>query len=103
MGMDNRQIVLTQEPFQLPETGPVQRAAVGDIDIVYAKAARHFWDLEFMVIGLPLNADNYWGIVVSPFFVIALNKLVIEREEEYLGGKFPKEYMDYKSRVRRWL
>jgi protein-S-isoprenylcysteine O-methyltransferase Ste14 len=57
----------------------------------------------FMVVGLPLNANTYWGIIVSPFFVMTINKLVIEREEEYLGNKFPKEYVEYTLRVRRWL
>lgn len=56
-----------------------------------------------MVIGLPLNADNYWGIVAAPFFVITINRLVIEPEEIYLEQKFKMEYTAYKARVRRWL
>lgn len=56
-----------------------------------------------MVIGLPLNAASFWGIVISPFFAVTLNRLVIEREEAYLENKFKNVYTDYKSRVRRWL
>ena len=56
-----------------------------------------------MVIGLPLNSGFYWGILIAPFFVITLNRLVIEREETYLEGKFKETYTSYKSRVRRWL
>ena len=56
-----------------------------------------------MVIGMPLNSGFYWGIVVAPFFVATLNRLVIEREEVYLEKKFKQLYTSYKSRVRRWL
>ena len=56
-----------------------------------------------MVIGLPLNMNSYWGVVVSPLFITTINKLVIEREEEYLEKKFSKEFTEYKVRVRRWL
>lgn len=57
----------------------------------------------FMVIGLPLSANTYWGFIISPLFIIAINKLVIEREENYLEKKFGKAYADYKSRARRWV
>lgn len=56
-----------------------------------------------MVIGLPLNSGYYWGILISPFFVVTMNRLVIEREESYLEKKFGDVYSAYKSRVRRWL
>jgi protein-S-isoprenylcysteine O-methyltransferase Ste14 len=56
-----------------------------------------------MLIGIPLNAGNYWGILLSPIFVILLNRLAIEREEAYLEIKFKDQYTAYKSRVRRWL
>jgi len=57
----------------------------------------------FMVIGFPLNYGYYWGIVIAPFFVITINRLVIEKEEAYLQKKFKEQYTDYQSRVRRWL
>ena len=56
-----------------------------------------------MVIGLPLNSGIYWGIVMAPFYVLTMNRLVIEREESYLENKFKSIYPDYKARVRRWL
>lgn len=56
-----------------------------------------------MVIGLPLNSGSYWGIVLALFYVLAMNRLVIEREESYLEKKFKDQYTSYKSRVRRWL
>lgn len=56
-----------------------------------------------MVIGLPLNSGLYWGIVMAPFYIIAMDRLVIEREETYLEKKFKDAFTSYKSRVRRWL
>jgi len=56
-----------------------------------------------MVIGLPLNSGLYWGLVLAPFHVLAMNRLVIQQEEAYLTKKFGKEYTSYTARVRRWL
>ena len=56
-----------------------------------------------MVIGLPLNSGFYWGIVMAPFYMLTMNRLVIEHEEAYLEKKFGKTYTSYTSRVRRWL
>lgn len=56
-----------------------------------------------MVIGLPLNSGTYWGILIAPFYIVTMNRLVIEREEYYLEKKFKDEYTGYRSRVRRWL
>ncbi len=56
-----------------------------------------------MVIGLPLNSGLYWGIVMAPFYMITMSRLVIEPEENYLEKKFKDTYTNYKSQVRRWL
>ncbi|HET7144406.1 MAG TPA: isoprenylcysteine carboxylmethyltransferase family protein [Anaerolineales bacterium] len=56
-----------------------------------------------MVIGLPLGSGFFWGIVMAPFFVMTINRQVIEREEAYLENKFNEQYTGYKSQVRRWL
>ncbi len=56
-----------------------------------------------MVIGLPLNSGLYWGVVMAPFYILTMNRLVIEREETYLEGKFKDVFASYKTRVRRWL
>lgn len=56
-----------------------------------------------MVIGLPLNSGLYWGIVMAPFYMLTMSRLVIEREESYLEKKFKDVYSSYKVRVRRWL
>jgi protein-S-isoprenylcysteine O-methyltransferase Ste14 len=56
-----------------------------------------------MVMGLPLNSGLCWGIVVAPFYILTMWRLVIQQEEAYLGRKFKNQYTDYTSRVRRWL
>jgi len=56
-----------------------------------------------MVIGFPLYSGNYWGILTAPLFAGTMNRLVIEKEEAHLEGRFQKQYAVYRSRVRRWL
>jgi protein-S-isoprenylcysteine O-methyltransferase Ste14 len=56
-----------------------------------------------MVIGLPLNSGLIWGLVLAPFYMMTMSRLVIEREEAYLEKKFKNQYTNYTSRVRRWL
>jgi protein-S-isoprenylcysteine O-methyltransferase Ste14 len=56
-----------------------------------------------MVIGLPLNSGLYWGIILAPFYILMMNRLIIQHEEAYLERKFGKAYTSYTSRVRRWL
>ena len=56
-----------------------------------------------MVIGLPLNSGLYWGIVLAPFYIFMMNRLIIQHEEAYLERKFGKTYTGYTARVRRWL
>ena len=55
------------------------------------------------VISLPLIFGYYWGAILSPITMDAYNRLIIEREETYLERRFNQKYLDYKSRVRRWL
>lgn len=56
-----------------------------------------------MVIGLPLNSGLYWGLVMVPFYMMTMTRLIIEKEEAYLERKFGKSYASYTSRARRWL
>ena len=56
-----------------------------------------------MLIGFPLIFRMYWGLILSPIFILLMNLLVIQHEEAYLEKKFGEQYTSYKSRVRRWL
>jgi protein-S-isoprenylcysteine O-methyltransferase Ste14 len=56
-----------------------------------------------LLIGFPFIFVSYWGLILSPLFVILMNVFVIQHEEAYLEKKFGNVYTSYKSRVRRWL
>jgi len=62
-----------------------------------------YFGFFLMLIGIPLNGGNAWGIILAPIFVLMCNRLVIQHEEAYLEKKFGGVYTSYKSRVRRWL
>ena len=62
-----------------------------------------YFGFLLMVIGIPLNAGTYWGVILAPIFILLCSWLVVEREEAYLEKKFGATYTSYKSRVRRWL
>jgi protein-S-isoprenylcysteine O-methyltransferase Ste14 len=57
----------------------------------------------FMLIGLPLSMGNYWGVILVWPLVTFTNNLVIKQEETYLKKEFSAQYLEYSSRVRRWL
>jgi protein-S-isoprenylcysteine O-methyltransferase Ste14 len=56
-----------------------------------------------LVMGLPLIFQNIWGVILSPLVLFLFYRLIVAYEEAYLARKFGKVYLDYKSKVRRWL
>jgi protein-S-isoprenylcysteine O-methyltransferase Ste14 len=54
-------------------------------------------------IGLGIALNSLWIVaMLVPLFLVIRNG-VVAREEAYLESKFGQVYLDYKSRVRRWL
>jgi protein-S-isoprenylcysteine O-methyltransferase Ste14 len=47
--------------------------------------------------------DVAWALVLAPLVVLAVDRLVIAREERYLEAKFGDAYRAYRARVRRWV
>lgn len=47
--------------------------------------------------------SNALAFVFVPAFIFYMNRFQIEPEEKALAAKFNQEFVDYKSRVRRWL
>ena len=43
------------------------------------------------------------GLVAAPVQAYLFNRLIIAREESYLSRKFGQDYLEYTSKVRRWL
>jgi protein-S-isoprenylcysteine O-methyltransferase Ste14 len=53
--------------------------------------------------GLAVGFNSLWLLVTLLLFYFVIRHGVIRREEAYLERKFGAAYLDYKSRVRRWL
>lgn len=56
-----------------------------------------------LYVGLTFLLGIMWALLFLPFVLIAVDRLVIAREEPYLERKFGQEYVEYKRRVRRWI
>lgn len=54
-------------------------------------------------LGLSLEWNNVWLLIVAVPLIVAIYQIVIVKEEAYLERKFGAEYSRYKSSVRRWL
>jgi protein-S-isoprenylcysteine O-methyltransferase Ste14 len=59
--------------------------------------------LTTVYVGLALLVNSVWPLLLLPFVVAALVRLVIRREESYLSATFGAAYDDYRRDVRRWL
>lgn len=59
--------------------------------------------LALMYVGVSLFFNTLWPFLLLPLVLIVIQRGVIDREERYLEGKFGGDYIDYKTRVRRWL
>jgi len=57
---------------------------------------------ELIVFGVGLAANAPWVMVMAVPAALLTRRLVIDKEERYLESKFGAEYLNYKSRVRRW-
>jgi protein-S-isoprenylcysteine O-methyltransferase Ste14 len=44
-----------------------------------------------------------WVLLLAPVVVLAVQRLVIAKEERYLEQKFGDAYRQYCARVRRWI
>lgn len=53
--------------------------------------------------GLGLALRSTWLLIAVPCVAIALTRLAIEPEEAYLARRFGPAYLNYTSRVRRWI
>ena len=52
---------------------------------------------------LGLFFNNVWVLVTIIPAMIVIHYVVVLKEEVYLEAKLGEEYLDYKSRVRRWI
>lgn len=59
--------------------------------------------LALTYLGGSLLANRRWPLVFLPAILLAIDRGVIRREEQYLDKRFGSAYIDYLRRVRRWL
>ena len=53
--------------------------------------------------GLMVVFELTWGLLFLPIVIWLITVWVIVPEEKYLEQKFGAEYLNYKTRVRRWI
>ncbi len=58
---------------------------------------------SLLQLGIAVWLDSLWLVVTLALAVTIMSMVVIPREERYLERKFGSEYLDYKTRVRRWI
>ena len=59
--------------------------------------------LALIQTGISLIANALWPLVAVLPVLYVVRRVVIDREEAYLGRKFGEEYLAYIRRVRRWV
>jgi protein-S-isoprenylcysteine O-methyltransferase Ste14 len=59
--------------------------------------------LTLVYFGAASWLNTVWPLLLLPALLFLVQVYVISREERYLERKFGREYLQYKSRVRRWL
>lgn len=62
-----------------------------------------YLSMLFNLTGILIFLQNLWFVPILPFLIWLLTIWVILPEEKYLEGKFGQDYLDYKTRVHRWL
>jgi len=59
--------------------------------------------LSLVQLTVAIWLNNLWVLLLLPLSVMVITSYAISREEHYLEKLFGQEYLDYKTRVRRWI
>jgi protein-S-isoprenylcysteine O-methyltransferase Ste14 len=59
--------------------------------------------LAFLYLAITCFIGNWWNVILFPLLILIIQGYVIRSEEKYLERAFGETYLDYRSRVRRWL
>lgn len=59
--------------------------------------------LALLTLAVGLWMNTWWVILLLVPALIVIDRIVIAREEAYLGRRFGAEYDQYTRRVRRWI
>jgi len=93
---DFRVLKTTVKPFQ-------ESAALVTGDVF--RICRHPMYLGFVLIllGLAVLLGSLTPFIVVPIFAAVIDRVFIVVEEQMLANRFGQAWLDYKSRVRRWI
>lgn len=53
--------------------------------------------------GIALEVGNPWTLLFIPIVMLVITRYVIINEEKYLERAFDNAYLEYKTKVRRWI
>lgn len=71
---------------------------------IYSKTRNPMYlGLVFIYLGLTCQIGNWWHVIFFPLLLLIIQGYVISKEEKYLERAFGQDYLDYKSKVRRWV
>ena len=56
-----------------------------------------------LMAGVGVAFGNLWVVFLGVVFALAVDRLSIRREERQRAARFGQEWIDYASRVPRWL
>ncbi len=62
-----------------------------------------YLSLTFLYLGVGLLFNNGWIILLAVPLIFLMNFWIIRREERHLEEVFGQEYLQHKSKVRRWF
>jgi protein-S-isoprenylcysteine O-methyltransferase Ste14 len=62
-----------------------------------------YLSLMSVYVGAALMMRTLWGLLLLPLVFVAVQYLVIRKEEQYLQQKFGEAFLSYKASVRRWI
>jgi len=62
-----------------------------------------YWGFLLLVAGLSLVFSLEWGLILLVLLWLALDRMIVAREERYLAAKFGDGYALYRRQTRRWL
>ena len=62
-----------------------------------------YLSMAIIYAGIAVLRNSLWAILLLPLVLFVIQREVIGREERYLERTFGEEYLDYKTRVRRWI
>ncbi len=98
--------VMAFKTFKKAENDPAVRTpttTIVSVGIYRLTRNPMYLSMAILYLGITCWVNSLWSLLFLIPVLIVVNAGVIKREEKYLEEKFGEEYLQYKSKVRRWL